>query len=71
MLFMSMEVIDLVEDGGMVVGVMVMVFEGLKEILADFVVVVDGCGLVLWECVGFVIWDFGVLMDVLWFCLFL
>jgi 2-polyprenyl-6-methoxyphenol hydroxylase-like FAD-dependent oxidoreductase len=64
---MRAEAIDLIEEGGHVVGVKVKTPDGLLDIRADLVVGCDGRRSTLRERAGLVVDDLGAPIDVLWF----
>lgn len=61
------EAIDLIEDGGKVVGVKVRTPKGDREVRADLVVGADGRSSILRERSGLAVDDLGAPMDALWF----
>jgi len=66
-LHMRTEAIDLIEEGGRVVGVRAKTPDGELEIRADLVVACDGRHSTLRERAGFHVENLGAPMDVLWF----
>ncbi len=63
---MSTEAVDLLEEGGRVVGVRAKDVDGPLEIGADLVIAADGRSSILRERAGLAIEDIGAPMDVLW-----
>ncbi len=68
-LLMKAEVTDLIEESGRVAGVRAKTDEGDLEVRADLVVAADGRHSTVRERAGMQVDDFGVPIDVLWFCL--
>lgn len=66
-LLFDSEVVDLVEEGGRVRGVVAETADGRLTVLADLVVGADGRSSVVREKSGFKVLDIGAPMDVLWF----
>ena len=66
-LAMSTEAVDLIEDGGRVVGIRAKVEGREKEIRGDLIVAADGRHSVLREKAGLSVRDLGAPIDVLWF----
>jgi 2-polyprenyl-6-methoxyphenol hydroxylase-like FAD-dependent oxidoreductase len=64
---MQTEAIDLIEEGGRVVGLRAKTPDGELEVRADLVVGADGRHSIVREKAGLAGEDFGVPMDVLWF----
>jgi 2-polyprenyl-6-methoxyphenol hydroxylase-like FAD-dependent oxidoreductase len=63
---MSTEAVDLVEEGGRVVGVVAQDAGGRRELRADLVIIADGRGSRLRDRAGFKVDDIGAPIDVLW-----
>jgi 2-polyprenyl-6-methoxyphenol hydroxylase-like FAD-dependent oxidoreductase len=63
---METEVVDLLEDGGRVTGVVAKTPSGVVRIAADLVVGADGRASVVREKAGLEVEDFGAPIDVLW-----
>jgi len=61
------EAVDLIEEGGRVVGVRANAPDGPLEIRADLIVGCDGRNSTVRERAGLMVEDFGAPMDVLWF----
>src|SRR5438094_7373814 len=61
------EVIDLLEDGGRIVGVRASTPDGPLEVRADLTVGCDGRSSIVRERAGLKVNEFGAPMDVLWF----
>ncbi len=66
-LLMNTEAIDLIKEGGRVVGVSAKTEHGELNVYADLVVGADGRSSILRERAGMEIEDFGAPIDVLWF----
>jgi 2-polyprenyl-6-methoxyphenol hydroxylase-like FAD-dependent oxidoreductase len=66
-LLMNTEAVDLIEEGGRVVGVRAKTELGELNAYADLVVGADGRSSILRERAGMEVEDFGVPIDVLWF----
>jgi 2-polyprenyl-6-methoxyphenol hydroxylase-like FAD-dependent oxidoreductase len=66
-LLMNTEAVDLIEEGGRVVGVRTKTEQGELNAYADLVVAADGRSSILRERAGMEVEDFGVPIDVLWF----
>ncbi len=66
-LWMRAEAVGLIEEGGRVVGVEVVIPEGKRDIRADLVVGADGRHSTVRERAGFHVQELGAPMDVLWF----
>jgi len=66
-LLMNTEAVNLIEEGGRVLGVMAKTEQGELNIYADLIVGADGRSSVLRERAGMEVEDFGVPIDVLWF----
>ena len=66
-LLMNTEAIDLIEEGGRVVGVRAKTEQGGLDAFADLVVAADGRSSIVRERAGMEVEDFGVPIDVLWF----
>jgi 2-polyprenyl-6-methoxyphenol hydroxylase-like FAD-dependent oxidoreductase len=64
---MRAEAMDLIEEGGRIVGVRARTPDGELEIRADLVVGCDGRHSTLRECAGFQVENLGAPMDILWF----
>src|SRR2546422_3987133 len=64
---MEVDVTDLVEESGQVIGVRARTKDGTLEVRADLVVGADGRHSVVREKAGLAVTDFGAPMDVLWF----
>ena len=64
---MNNEAVDLIDEGGGIRGVMAQTPDGKAEIRADLVVGCDGRHSCTREAAGFVVQEFGVPIDVLWF----
>jgi 2-polyprenyl-6-methoxyphenol hydroxylase-like FAD-dependent oxidoreductase len=63
---MCAEVVDLVEENGLVTGVRAKTKDGEKEIRADLIVGADGRRSILRERAGLEVIDLGAPMDVMW-----
>src|SRR5262249_6145375 len=61
------EAVDLIEEGGRVVGVRANTPDGPLEVRADLTVGCDGRQSTVRERAGFTVEDFGAPMDVMWF----
>jgi len=66
-LLMNTEAVNLIEEGGRVLGVRAKTEQGELNIYADLIVGADGRSSVLRERAGMEVEDFGVPIDVLWF----
>jgi 2-polyprenyl-6-methoxyphenol hydroxylase-like FAD-dependent oxidoreductase len=66
-LAMSAEAVDLIEEGGRVVGVRVRAEGGEQEVRGDLVIAADGRHSVLRRKAGLMVRDLGAPIDVLWF----
>jgi 2-polyprenyl-6-methoxyphenol hydroxylase-like FAD-dependent oxidoreductase len=64
---MQVEVVDLIEDTGRVVGLRAMTPDGPLEVRADLVVGADGRHSIIRARAGLSVEEFGAPMDVLWF----
>ena len=64
---MQAEVIDLLEDGGRIVGVLAKTPDGPLELRADLIVGADGRHSIVRKKAGLPVDEFGAPMDVLWF----
>ena len=64
---MQHEVVDLIEENGLVTGVKVRTPSGSEEIRADLVVACDGRHSTVRPAAGLEVMEFGVPIDVLWF----
>jgi 2-polyprenyl-6-methoxyphenol hydroxylase-like FAD-dependent oxidoreductase len=65
-LLMSAEVTDIVQENGMVTGVLAKTSDGDREIRADLIVGADGRRSILRERAGLHVIDLGAPMDVMW-----
>ncbi|HUP89370.1 MAG TPA: FAD-dependent oxidoreductase [Longimicrobiales bacterium] len=63
---MQTEVVDLVEDGNAIRGVVIKTKAGREELTCDLVVAADGRKSIVREKAGLVIQDYGAPIDVLW-----
>ena len=66
-LIMQAEVIDVITEGGQIVGVEASTPDGDLEVFADLTIGADGRGSIVRDKAGFETQNFGAPMDVLWF----